>query len=339
MIDLRSDTVTLPSDEMRQAIHQAELGDDGYGEDPSVNALEALAADEMGKEAGLFVVSGTMGNLCAHLAHTLPGDEVICGELCHTIDSEQGGVSRVAGLSVRTISQSHATLDPAAIEAAIRPESVEYPRTGLIWVEQPQRGWVLPLSNLETIRELARTRTLPVHMDGARIYQAAIHLGIEVSAIASYVDSVMFCLSKDLGAPMGSVLVGDHDFIQRARRARNLLGGGTRQAGIVAAAGIYAIRHMTKRLREDQENAKVLAQCLREIPAIQVDRQEIQTNIFFIELQSEKIQPRALAAALRDRGILVSPRGETRMMRMVTHYGIMQEDVRYAASAMRELLQ
>jgi threonine aldolase len=338
MIDLRGDTVTLPSPEMREVMYRAEVGDDGYGEDPSVNALEALAAEVTGKEAGLFVVSGTMGNLCAQLAHTRPGDEVICGESCHTIDSEQAGIARIAGLSIRTVPQQGARMDSGLVEAAIRAEDIEHPRTGLIWVEQPLRGWVMPLSELQGIAEVGRRHAIPLHMDGARIFQAAVHLGVSVSEIVQHVDSVMFCLSKDLGAPMGSALVGTAEFILRARRARKLLGGSTRQAGIVASAGIHAIEKMRLRLSEDQENARLLADGLRGIPGVQVDREQVQTNIFFFDLTIDKITPRQFAAALKQRGILVSTRGETRTFRMVTHYGIVRQDILATIGAMRDML-
>jgi len=224
VIDLRSDTVTLPSPEMRRFMYDAEVGDDVYGEDPTVNALQEKAAELLGKEAGLYVSSGTMGNLVAHLAWCRGGDEVICGEKHHTLNSEQANAARVAQTQLRTVPQQRASLDIAAIERTIRGDDPHFPRTGLLWVEQPCNGWVMPLDELAAISRLATAHNLPLHMDGARIFNAAIALGVPASEIARYADSVTFCVSKGLAAPVGSVICGSKEFVARAYRARKLLG-------------------------------------------------------------------------------------------------------------------
>lgn len=339
MIDLRSDTVTLPSAEMRAAMAMAEVGDDVYGEDPSINRLEELAAQRVGKAAAMFVPTGTMGNLCAHMAHTRPGQELICGALCHTFLAEAGGAARLAGLSIRTIPQTRAELDPAMVEAAIRGDDIHYPPTGLIWVEQPSRGYVMPLENLASLAAVARRHGLPLHIDGARLFHAAVALGVPAAEIAAHGDSVMFCVSKGLAAPVGSLLAGDADFIARARVARKILGGSMRQAGIVAAGGIYALETMVERLQEDHDNARRLAEGLGALPGITLDRDVVETNIFFIDLDEGAPAPRDLAAQLREAGVLVSPPlGASRRIRLVTHYGITAEDIDYVVAVTARIL-
>jgi threonine aldolase len=340
MIDLRSDTVTMPSPQMREVMARAEVGDDVYGEDPSINRLEARAAETLGKDAAMYVPTGTMGNLCAHLAHTAPGQEVICSVNSHTFVAEAAGPARVGGLSMRTLPQAQAELDPALVEAAIRAPDIHYPKTGLIWVEQPSRGYVMPLENLARIAEIGRRHRIPVHMDGARIFNAGVYLGVPVSAIAAHVDSVMFCISKGLAAPVGSLLVGTAEFIERARDARKMVGGSMRQAGIVASAGLYALDHAEAQLREDHANARLLADGLRRLPGLRLDREEVQTNIFFVTLVTDAPTPREFAAALRERGILVSaPRGASRTLRLVTHYGVTREDIETTLAAVEEVLR
>lgn len=339
VIDFRSDTVTLPSPEMREAMARAEVGDDVYGEDPTVTRLEALAAELLGKEAGLFVTSGTQGNLVAHLAHTHAGEEVITGEATHSFISEAGGTARVAGLSTRTVPQTGPALDPRRVEAAIRPLDVHYPRTALIAIEQPWSGHVMPLDNMAAIAEIGRRRGIPIHMDGARIFNAAAYLGVPARQLADYVDSVQFCLSKGLAAPVGSMLVGGAEFIRRGRHARKMLGGGMRQAGIIAAAGIHALEHNIDRLAEDHEHARLLADGLRRLPGIAVDRPEVQMNIFFIDLAADALPPAAFTAALKAEGILVStPYGGGRRLRLVTHYGIERADIERALAVFERIL-
>jgi threonine aldolase len=340
VIDLRSDTVTLPSPEMREVIYRAEVGDDVYGEDPSVNSLEALAARLLGKEAAMYVPTGTMGNLCAHMAHTQPGQELICGATCHTFLAEAGGAARVAGLSIRTIPQQRAELDPALVADAIRGDDIHYPPTGLIWVEQPSRGYVMPLDNLAALSTLARRYGVPLHIDGARIFHAAIALDVDVASIAAYADSVMFCVSKGLAAPVGSLLVGDAAFIRRARTARKILGGSMRQAGIIAAAGSYALEAMIDRLREDHLNAQRLAAGLRSLPGLVIDRDVIETNIFYCDLLLDTLSPRKLAALLRNAEVLISvPLGTSRRIRLVTHYGLTIRDIDHVIGAFSDIIR
>jgi threonine aldolase len=327
-IDLRSDTVTLPSPEMRRFIFEAELGDDVYGEDPTINALQARAAEMLGKDAALYVPSGTMGNVVAHLAWCHAGDEVICGQAAHTLNAEAANAARVAGTQLRTVPQQGARLDIGAIERTIRPDDPHYPKTTLIWVEQPCNGWVMPLEELARISELAHSRGIPIHMDGARIFNAATALGVPASEIAKHVDSVMFCVSKGLAAPVGSLLVGPSDFIQRAIRGRKMVGGSMRQAGVIAAGGLYALNNMVERLADDHENARRLADGLGKLPGVKIDRDEVQTNIFFIHLSPPAPSAKELSARLRERGVLCgAAKDGSPIIRLVTHYGIEREDI------------
>jgi threonine aldolase len=325
IIDLRSDTVTLPSPAMRAAMHAAPLGDDVYGEDPTVNELEARAAAELGKEAAVFVPSGTMGNLLAVLSHTRPGDELVCGRSTHTYIAEAAGAARIAGVSVWPVSHTRGRLDPDEVAAGFHsPDDAHYPRTALVVVEQPHQGWVVALDSLAAIADLAHRRGLAVHMDGARIFNAAIALGVPARAIAAHADSVMFCISKGLAAPVGSLLVGSADVIAQARRHRKALGGAMRQAGVLAAAGVYALEHMVERLADDHANARRLADGLRD-QGWRIDRAQVETNIFFAE-------PPAAADvhAWRRAGVLVASRYSGGPMRLVTHYGIESEDIERA---------
>ncbi len=338
-IDLRSDTVTLPSPEMRRFMHEAELGDDVYGEDPTVNALQERAAEALGKEAALYVASGTMGNLVAHMAWCRAGEEVICGQSAHTFNSEAANSARVAGVQLRTIAQKGASLDLAAIERGIRPDDPHYPRTALIWVEQPCNGWVMPLEELAAISALAHSRGIPVHMDGARIFNAATALGVPADEIARHVDSVMFCVSKGLAAPVGSLVVGSREFIERASRARKVVGGAMRQAGVIAAGGLYALNQTADRLVEDHDNARRLADGLRRLPGVAIDREVVQTNIFFIRLSPPAPSAAELSARLRERGVLCgAARDGSPIIRLVTHYGIERADVDRALEAFAEAL-
>ena len=338
-IDLRSDTVTLPSPEMRQFIFEAEVGDDVYGEDASINTLQERAAELLGKEAALYVPGGTMGNLIAHLAWCQAGDEVICGQSSHTLNSEQANAARVAQTQLRTVPQDGASLDLAAIEKTIRGDDPHYPRTGMLWVEQPCNGWIMPLKELEAIATLARAHNLPVHMDGARIFNAAVALGVPASEVAKHADSVMFCVSKGLAAPVGSLIVGPKDFIARAHRARKMLGGAMRQAGIIAAGGLYALNNNIERLADDHENARRLAAGLAKIPGVSIDRDDVSMNMFFVKLSSPAPSAKELSARLRDRGVLCgAAKDGSPVMRLVTHYGIEAEDVDRAIDAFAEAL-
>jgi len=330
-IDLRSDTVTLPPPAMRTAMSIAELGDDVFGEDPTVRALEARAAEVLGKEAALFVPSGTMGNLLATMTHTRPGDELICGAAMHTFSSEGGGAARIAGVSTRLVPQYRAAIDPADIAAAVRPDDSHYPHTALLWVEQAHMGWVMPLDNLEAVTTVARERGLSVHMDGARIFNAAVMLGVPAREIARHADTVMFCISKGLAAPVGSLLVGPDDCVQRARRNRKVIGGGMRQAGVLAGAGLFALDHMVARLVDDHMNARLLAKGLRD-RGWQIDREVPETNIFFAEPPAG-MPVGELAPRLKERGVLIFSRSGGPSVRLVTHYGIEAADIAQALDA------
>ncbi|MGE3270835.1 MAG: low-specificity L-threonine aldolase [Chloroflexota bacterium] len=339
VIDLRSDTVTLPSPEMRRFINEAEVGDDVYGEDTTVNALQEKAAELLGKEAALFVSSGTMGNLIAHLAWCHAGDEVICGEKHHTLNSEQANAARVAQTQLRTVPQQRASLDIDAIRRTIRGDDPHFPRTTLIWVEQPCNGWVMPLDELAAISKLAREHNIPLHMDGARIFNAATALGVDAKEIAQYADSIMFCFSKGLAAPVGSALVGSKEFIAKAYRGRKLIGGAMRQVGVIAAGGLYALNNNIERLADDHANAKRLAAGLSRLPGIAIDRDEVTTNMFFIHLSAPAPSASELSARLRERGVLCgAAKDGSPIIRLVTHYGIEQEDIDRAIDAFAEAL-
>ena len=286
LIDLRSDTVTQPTDQMREAMYRAEVGDDVYGEDPTLVELETLGARMTGKEAGLFVTSGTMGNQVAVLTYTQRGDEVICEAESHIFYSEVGGLAVLSGVQARTVPSIKGILSSETIEAAIRPQDIHQPKTTLICLENSHNragGTCYSLDSLAAIRKMADRRKLPVHMDGARLFNAALAQGVTVDKIAQYADTVQFCLSKGLCAPVGSLLVGPADFIARARRYRKMLGGGLRQAGILAAAGIVALQHMVDRMAEDHANAAKLAEAVASA-GFAIDLSTVQTNIVIFDV-------------------------------------------------------
>jgi|LADL02.1.fsa_nt_gi threonine aldolase len=331
MIDLRSDTVTLPTEEMRRAMASAVVGDDVYGEDPTVNQLEQLAASKMGKQSGLFIPSGTMGNLIAFLTHCERGDEAIMGDQAHTFHYEVGGVSALGGIMVHTVpNQSDGTIKISDIKSAIRVEDVHFPMSKLIALENTHNrcgGVVLQPDYINKIAILAQEHGLKTHMDGARIFNAAIKLKVPVHALLVGIDSVTFCLSKGLGAPVGSVLCGDQEFIKRARRIRKQLGGGMRQAGILAAAGIVALETMVDRLEEDHHLARKLADNLRSFSNINIRENSPHTNMVFLDLIDDYPKSGAqIIQELKNNGILVGT-SKKRGFRLVTHYGITEEDI------------
>jgi threonine aldolase len=336
-IDLRSDTVTWPTADMRRAMAEAPVGDDVYGDDPTINELENLAASVTGKEAAIFVPSGTFGNQLALYSWCPRGTEVIFGEECHIIQHEAGAASVIAGVQTRTLPAPGGILDPAAVESRIRGKDIHFPATSLICLENAHSsGRTLPLAAMDAIRDVATRRGLPVHLDGARIFNAAESLGVDVRDIASRVDSVMFCLSKGLCAPVGSMLAGPADFIAQARAKRKIMGGGMRQAGILAAAGILALRDMTKRLGEDHANAKLFARLLADIPGISLDPGRVDINMVFFAVEPAP-DPERVVRAMAERGILVNP-PENGAFRFVTHYWIDEARVRRAAAAFAEVL-
>jgi len=340
-IDLRSDTVTLPTQEMREAIYKAEVGDDVYGEDPTIKKLEKMAADIMGKEAAMFVTSGTQGNQVCVMTHTRPGDEIILEERSHIISYEVGGIGYLAGVQAKLIVGKNGVMDPKDIENAIREEDIHYPRTSLICVENTHNragGTVIPLDILKKTYEIAKDHGLPVHMDGARIFNAATYLGVPVKEIAQYADSVMFCLSKGLCAPVGSVVVGTKEFIDRARKFRKMLGGGLRQAGFLAAAGIIGIEKMSKRLKEDHDNARLLAEGLNSIPGIEIDMETVQTNIVICDLSNLGMTSGELSERILKDGIKVNG-GSSYSIRFVTQYGIEREDIKKAICAVETAIR
>jgi threonine aldolase len=338
MIDLRSDTVTLPTPAMREAIYRAEVGDDVMGEDPSVNRLEEMAAERMGKPAALFVASGTMGNLAALLAHCQRGDEVILGNLAHTFLYEAGGMAALGGIHPHPLpNQPDGTLDLDQVRAALRPDNPHFPPSRLIALENTHNrcgGVAIAPDYFAAVRELADRRGLRIHLDGARIFNAAVALDVGPREITQHVDSVTFCLSKGLSAPVGSVLCGDVDMIYRAHRARKMLGGGMRQAGILAAAGIVALEQMVERLAEDHVRARRLAEGMANIPGLAVDLERVQTNIVYFSLTQEaKLTPEDMSNRLRERGVLVG------WGRAVTHRGIDDAGIETALAALSKVLR
>jgi threonine aldolase len=338
-IDLRSDTVTLPTPEMRRAMAEAELGDDVMHEDPTVNRLEALAAERLGKEAAVLVTSGTQGNVIGVLSHTQRGDEVICGEQSHVFVNEVAGCAVIGALQLRPLPTVDGMLDPTQVAAAVRPRNVHYPRTGAVCLENTHNsdgGVALTAEQTRRVADLAHRNGIPVHLDGARVFNAAVALGVDVKELTSPVDSVTFCLSKGLSAPVGSVLCGSTPYIDVARKYRKMLGAGMRQAGIIAAAGIVALNSMVDRLAEDHENARALAAGLAEIPGIEIDAKKARTNLVFFDVAAP-LGAAGLVARLREHGVLCGA-GSGQRIRMVTHYGIERADVDRTVRAVREIL-
>jgi len=343
VIDLRSDTVTHPTPAMREAMCQAEVGDDVYGEDPTVNQLERRAAERLGKEAALFVASGTMGNLVALLAHCWRGDEVIIGDRTHMCLFEQGGMSALGGIMPHVLpNQPDGTLRLDDIEQVIRGNlSLFQPRPRLVCLENTHNSCnatPLPALYAAQVARLAHDHGLFFHLDGARIFHASVALGVDVRALAQEADSVMFCLSKGLCAPVGSMLCGSTDFIAEARRMRQVVGGGLRQAGVLAAAGIVALEQMTDRLGEDHARAKRLARGLAGIRGVEVE--PAPTNMVFFRLTEEASKTsEEVERALADEGILVLGAGLYGRFRAVTHYWISDQDIEKTISVMTQLLQ
>jgi threonine aldolase len=342
IVDLRSDTVTLPTPAMRQAMFEAELGDDVYGEDPTVNRLEAMAAERLGKEAAMFVPSGTMANLACLLTHCARGDEAIMGHMAHTFLFEAGSSAAVGGIHPRTVpNRPDGTLDLEEIEAAIRdPSNDHYPRSRLICLENTHNrcsGAVLTPAYMAQVRALADRHGLAIHLDGARLFNAAVALGVEPAIVARDADSVSFCLSKGLSAPVGSLVCGSAEFMRQARRQRKVLGGGMRQAGVLAAAGVVALETMVDRLAEDHASAQRLARGLARLADIVLDPAQVQTNIVIFALAAGAPPAAEFVAGLAARGVKMGAIGGRRF-RAVTHYGVETEDIDRALTAVRAVL-
>ena len=335
-IDLRSDTVTKPTDEMRRAMAAAEVGDDVFGEDPSINELQDRAAAMLGKEAGLLTSSGTMSNLIATLAWSSKGDELIMGDQAHMFWNESAGQAALAGVQTRLVpNDSQGRINPDDVAAAIRPQgNLHFPRTSMLCLENTHNrcsGGVLTPDDTKAVADVARDAGVPVHLDGARIFNASVALEVPPAELARDVDDLSFCLSKSLSCPVGSVLVGSQDFIDQAKRWRKMVGGGMRQAGILAAAGLVALDTMIDRLAEDHQHARRLAHGLANIDGLSVDPESIQTNIVFFEVDEDLGTAADLIAALNRNGVLVSYPGK-QSIRMVTHRHIAPEDIEEALS-------
>jgi threonine aldolase len=326
-IDVRSDTVTQPTAAMREVMQYALVGDDVYGDDPTVNALETQAAEKLGKEAALFVASGTMGNQLALFTHCQRGDEVILGDDCHIVWHEVGAAAVIAGVQLRTVGSRDGILAADDIAARIRlGDDINCPKTGLICLENAHSsGRVIPLDDMRAVYALAQQHRLPLHLDGARVFNAAARLGVDVRAITAYADSVMCCLSKGLAAPVGSILAGSAEFVAAARRKRKLLGGGWRQAGVLAAPGLIALNEMVERLDEDHANAQYLAQRLAELPGITLDMASVEINLVWFSLPAE-LDVAVLMQQLELAGIKANP-PEAGRMRLVTHWQVGRAEI------------
>lgn len=342
MVDLRSDTITRPTPEMRRAMADAAVGDDVFGEDPTVNRLESMAAQLLGKEAALFVSSGTMGNLVGLLTQCGRGDEVILGDQSHIFFYEQGGIAALGGIHPRTVpNQPDGTMLPEDIEYAIRSDNIHFPRSRLIALENTHNrcnGYPLDPAYLHTVKDLAAQYRLKIHMDGARIFHAAAALNLPARELVSMADSVTFCLSKGLCAPVGSVVCGSAEFIGAARRTRKVLGGGMRQAGVLAAAGIVALQRMIGRLADDHQNARKLAEGLSLFDALSIDLERVRTNIVFINIARTDVTPVELAQKLKLLGVLLLPTGPGQL-RAVTNHHVAEADIHYTLEAFGKALR
>jgi threonine aldolase len=339
-IDLRSDTVTRPSHAMRETIARAEVGDDVFGEDPTVNSLQEYVADLLGKEAALFVPSGTMGNQICIKVHTRAGDEVVVEKECHVFNYETAGMAFLSAVQVHTVEGSHGVLPLEALRRAIRPEVYYMPRTALICIENTHNragGTIYPLEKIKEVSAFARQHGIGLHLDGARLWNACVATGITPEEYAREVDSVSVCLSKGLGAPVGSLVVGSREFIVEARRYRKIFGGGMRQAGLLAAAGMYALKNNVSRLTEDHEKAGVLAHELAQVRGVVIDLDAVHTNIVIANVEGTGKTPGEILGLFKSQGVLLS-QGTHNSIRAVTHMDVSMEDVKRAASAIRKIM-
>lgn len=332
IIDMRSDTVTKPTDEMRAAMAAAAVGDDVYGDDETTNELERRAAQACGKQAALFVPSGTFGNQLALFTHCHSGNEVILYDDCHIVQHEAGAAATIARVQLRTLEGAGSAPDAEKIESRIRldPEDIHYPRTGLICLENAHSdGKVASLADMKAVGDVAKRYGVPVHLDGARLFNAAAYLGVSAADVAACADSVMFCLAKGLCAPVGSILAGSSAFVAAARRKRKLMGGGMRQTGILAAAGLLALDVMTKRLSEDHTNAHALAEALAAVPGVAINPEDVQINLVFFKLASAEAEQKMMTALAQNNILANAP--ENGSMRLATHNGVTAEDVQKVA--------
>jgi threonine aldolase len=339
-IDLRSDTVTKPTAQMRKAMAEAEVGDDVYGEDPTVNALQEKVAKLLGKEAAIFVASGTMANQLAIKAHTQPGDELIMEATSHPYNFEGGAIAAISGVQVYCLQGVRGILDAPQIEAAIRPGDHHYAVTRLVCIENTHNrgaGSIYPLKTMEEIHKVAKSRGLMVHLDGARLWNASVATGIKPHEYAQYADSVSVCISKGLGCPVGSLVAGSREFIDRVHRFRKMIGGGMRQVGILAAAGIYALDHHVVRLKEDHENAKRLAMGLQEIKGISIHTDHVETNIIIFGIAQTGMTSPTLRDAMKKEGVLMNALG-SEQIRLVTHLDVTRQDIDKALAAFRKVI-
>ncbi len=340
-IDLRSDTVTKPSLEMREAMFHAEVGDDVYSEDPTVNRLQKRVAELLGKEDALFVPSGTMSNQIAIKSHTFPGQEVICEENCHIFNYEAGGPAFNSLVQLRTLRGKYGILNIDDVRRAIRPDNIHAPKTALITLENTHNragGTIYPIENIKEIYSLAFPKGIPMHLDGARLLNAVVVTRISAKEYSKYFDSVSLCFSKGLGAPIGSVLAGSKEFISKARKYRKIFGGGMRQVGILAAACIYALDNNVERLAEDHKSARRLAEGLRELPGIYIDMAQVQTNMVMIHVRHPKFTPESLSKAILERG-LAALAIDSERIRAVTHLDISTEQIEEAIFIFQQILR
>jgi len=340
-IDLRSDTVTKPTPAMRKAMAEAEVGDDVFGEDPTVNALQEKVAHVLGKEAALFVPSGTMANQLSIKSHTEPGDEVIIDASSHPYNFEGGAGAALSGIQFQCLKGSRGILDASQIEESIRPADHHFAITRLICLENTHNrggGSIYPLEKMAEINRLAKSKGLFLHLDGARLWNASVATGIKPQEYAQWADSVSVCLSKGLGAPVGSLVAGSKEFIDRVHRFRKMFGGGMRQAGIIAAAGIYALDHHIERLREDHQNAKRLAVGLKEFKGVSIDPKHVETNIVIFDVANTRLTAIQMAEAMKKEGVLIHAFGKMQV-RLVTHLDVTAEDIEKALKAFKKVFR
>jgi threonine aldolase len=338
-IDLRSDTVTRPSDEMRKIIAAAEVGDDVFGDDPTVIKLQEKVSSLFGKEAALYVPSGSMGNLVAIKTHTTHGEEIICEEDCHSLNYEAGSLGAVAGLISHTFRGDHGVFTREQVEPYIKKKSLHTPPTALIALENTHNhagGTIFPLEEIKNLYEMTREHGIKMHLDGARIWNAHVATGISLSEYGKYFDSIQCCFSKGLGAPIGSIVIGNAEFIERARRFRKMFGGGMRQVGIIASAALYALEHNIPRMAEDHANASILAENLAEIEGIYIDLRTVQTNIVIMDVASSGRTVPDILGKLKAEGVLGVQFGATRI-RCVTHLDVHKDDINTAVDAFRKV--